>query len=70
MKAKTASLIAKGIAIAILLTSWVMIAFYGMNINIMSVVTIASAIALVFGDVSLNLALDKFRGKPDTTDAK
>lgn len=66
MKAKDLSLLAKGIAIAIIITSWVMLTFFGKTINMTEVLMAAGGIAAVFSDVSLNILAEKFRAtKPD-----
>jgi hypothetical protein len=61
MKAKIASLIAKMVAGAMLLSAFVMIVFFKYTgIPVYSVIALAAAVAAIFGDITLSLWLDKF----------
>jgi hypothetical protein len=61
MKAKIASLFAKIIAGLMLVSAFVMIVGFGRtDIPVFSVIALSSAVAAIFGDITLSLWLDKF----------
>lgn len=66
MKAKTISLIIKivdvGFIITMAILKWCGV-FPNENISISEICSIGGVIAVVFGDISLNTALDKFTKK-------
>jgi len=63
MKAKTLSLIAKGISIAMIISAWISNQFFGGNYAMTETIFAAGAISAVFADVSINTLADKFSKK-------
>jgi hypothetical protein len=60
MKAKVVSIIAKGIAVGMLLAAYIAIVFMGKVVSVPSVIALAAATAAMFGDVTLSIWMDKF----------
>jgi len=61
MQAKTLSLIAKIVSVAMLLTTFIMIVVFGKtSIPVIPIVILAAAVSGMFGDVSLSIWFDKF----------
>lgn len=63
MKAKTASLIAKGISIVMIVSAWVSNQFFHGSYAMTETIFAAGAISAVFADISINTLADKFSKK-------
>jgi hypothetical protein len=62
MKAKTMSLVAKGISIAMILSSWIANQFFGFSYSMTDTILASATISAVFSDISLNMFADKKYG--------
>jgi hypothetical protein len=62
MKAKTMSLIAKGISITMILSAWISNQFFNHTYSITDTILAAATISAVFSDISLNTFADKKYG--------
>lgn len=60
MKAKTASLLVKFIAVLMLVITWAYRLFWKYDLSIFDTLFLIAAILTTFGDVSLNIIFDKF----------
>lgn len=70
MKAKTLSLIGKGVGLAVILVTWGYLLFVKGTISAVDVLAYSGAITALFVDVAVNLGIDKFKKEANVTDDK
>jgi hypothetical protein len=67
MKAKTLSLIGKGVGLLVILVTWAYMLFVKNQASAVDVIAYSGAITALFVDVAVNLGIDKFKKEVPTT---
>jgi hypothetical protein len=65
MKAKTLSLIGKGVGLLVILMTWAYMLFIKNQASAVDVIAYSGAITALFVDVAVNLGIDKFKKAPE-----